>query len=101
MLKNSHILKLKKSLARDNSSLFDIFSVLGDRTRYKIIELLSKNDKLCVSDLAAVLEISISCVSQHLRILEMSGLVESERTGQNICYRYKPDPKLKTVIELM
>ena len=101
MLTPSQITKLKKSLRTEDASLAKVFSVLGDKSRYRIIELLARNEKLCVSDLAAILDISLSCASQHLRILEMSGLVESERSGQTICYRYKVHSKLQTLVDLM
>jgi len=102
MLKQSHILKIKKSISRERPDLSDTFSVLGDKTRYKIIELLSRNKTLCVSDLSAILDVSMSCISQHLRILEMSGLVKSNRQGQSICYSYtNTDPKINAIVDLI
>ena len=102
MLESEQVEKIKKQLKSEDESLIDIFSVLGDKTRYKIVELLAKNKTLCVSDLAAVLEMSISCISQHLRVLEMSGLVESQRYGKTICYKNNSDHlKMKSILELI
>jgi DNA-binding transcriptional ArsR family regulator len=101
MLKTAEILNMRKSLAKESDSFAKSFAVLGDKTRYSIIELLSRNSKLCVSDLANILQTSVSAVSQHLRVLEMSGMVESNRTGKTICYRIKGDSRLEPIINLM
>ena len=102
MLSQTQVSKIKKTLQNENSSLSAVFAVLGDNARYKIIELLSRNSKLCVTDLASILDMSLSCVSQHLRILEMSGLVAKEREGQKICYTYSPrDSKTKAIVDLI
>jgi len=102
MLEVSQISKMKKSLGENNTSLPDIFSVLGDRNRYRIMKLLVQEGKMCVSDLASVLGVSVSAVSQHLRILEMSRMVTCERMGQMMCYELRvDDPKIKKIISLM
>lgn len=71
---------------KDENSLRIVFSVLGDRSRFKIMKFLIRKKEMCVSELAEVLNVSISAVSQHLRILEMSGLVSCRRDGQMMCY---------------
>jgi len=102
MLKTSEISKIKKSIKGGDEITSYLFSVLGDKNRYRIMKLLIKEKELCVSELAKVLDISISAVSQHLRILEMSGLVTCERDGQMMCYRPRiEDPKIKKIISLM
>jgi len=102
MLEPSQITKIQKTITEDDIVLSSIFNVLGDKSRFRILKILTQHGELCVSDLAAILDISISSVSQHLRILEMSRLVMGERMGQMICY--KPlikDPKVKTITNLM
>ena len=79
--------------------MVEIFSLLGDKNRFLIIKLLVEEGEMCVSDLANVLDISVSAVSQHLRILEMSRIVESEKKGQMMCYKPKiEDPRIKKII---
>ena len=102
MLKLSQISKIKESLKTQNISLVDVFSLLGDKNRFLIIKLLIEQGEMCVTDLANVLDISVSAVSQHLRILEMSRMVEGEKMGQMMCYKPKiDDPKIKNIINLM
>ena len=102
MLEPSQISKIKESLKTQNISLVDVFSLLGDKNRFLIIKLLIEQGEMCVTDLANVLDISVSAVSQHLRILEMSRMVEGEKMGQMMCYKPKiDDPKIKNIIKLM
>lgn len=102
MLKPSQISEIKESLKTQNISLVGVFSLLGDKNRFLIIKLLIEQGEMCVSDLANVLGISVSAVSQHLRILEMSRMVEGERMGQMMCYKPKiDDPGVKKIINLM
>ena len=102
MLEPSQISKIKESLKTQNISLVDVFNLLGDKNRFLIIKILIEQGEMCVSDLANVLDISVSAVSQHLRILEMSRMVEGERMGQMMCYKPKiDDPRVKKIIHLM
>jgi len=104
MLEKIKLDQIKKHLdaSKDEVILTEVFKLLGDKSRYRIVKVLTEEGELCVSDLAAVLDASMSAVSQHLRVLEMSGLVEGERMGQMMCY--KPlfnHPKVKAIIKLM
>ena len=104
MLEKSKIDQIKKRLdaSEDDAILAEVFKLLGDKSRYRIMKVLTEEGELCVSDLAAVLDASMSAVSQHLRVLEMSGLVMGERMGQMMCYKPLMDhPKVKAIIKLM
>ncbi len=102
MLDASHISKIKKDLKTHNISLVDVFGLLGDKNRFLIMKLLIEQGEMCVSDIANVLEVSVSAVSQHLRILEMSKMVVCERMGQMMCYKPKlDDPSIKKIINLI
>lgn len=66
-------------------SISDFFKVLGDETRMKIIYALS-HEELCVTDLAAALEMTQSAVSHQLKLLRMANQVKSRREGKSIFY---------------
>ena len=66
-------------------SISDFFKVLGDETRKKIIYALS-HEELCVTDLAAALEMTQSAVSHQLKLLRMANQVKSRREGKSIFY---------------
>jgi DNA-binding transcriptional ArsR family regulator len=65
--------------------LASLFGTLADRTRAKIVHALLRQE-LCTCDLAAVVGISESGVSQHLRVLRSLRLVKSRRDGKFVFY---------------
>jgi len=67
-----------------------IFRVLGQPTRLKIALLLSRRE-LCVCELEAILGITQSAVSQHLRAFKDADLVEESRDRQWIFYSLKKE----------
>lgn len=66
------------------------FHALGDPTRVKLIFALSRAE-LCVCDLAALLEVSVSAVSHQLRLLRSLRLVRTRREGKLIYYTLDDD----------
>ena len=58
-----------------------VFHALGDPTRRAILDTLSEGP-LSVSRLATPLDITLTAVVQHLRVLEESGLVHTEKIGR-------------------
>ena len=66
-------------------ALADIFKVLGDPTRVRILDVLSRGE-LCVCRLAQLLGLSESAVSHQLRLLRNTRVVRSRRDGRLIYY---------------
>jgi DNA-binding transcriptional ArsR family regulator len=66
-----------------------IFRVIGDNTRYRIVQILLDGER-CVSDLVRMVEGSQPHISHHLRVLREADIVEGIRDGQRICYRVRP-----------
>jgi len=66
-------------------NLSEIFKTLGDKTRVKILYALSKKE-LCVCDISAVLDMSISAVSHQLRVLRNMKLVKYRKDGKMVYY---------------
>jgi DNA-binding transcriptional ArsR family regulator len=67
-----------------------IFHALADGNRRKILEQLSSAPR-SVSQLAEPLGVSLAAVVQHLKILEDSGLIASEKHGRVRTCRVEPD----------
>jgi DNA-binding transcriptional ArsR family regulator len=59
-------------------------------SRIRIIELLKEKGALSVNEIADVLRITASAVSQHLKVLKYAGLVKNERRGYWIHYEVDP-----------
>ena len=70
--------------------LSEVFKVLGDPTRLKICLALSHHE-LCVSDLAAVADISESAVSHQLRLMKTMRLVRYRKEGKMTYYMLDDD----------
>jgi len=66
-----------------------MFHALADPARRGMVERLSLGPAT-VSDLARPLPMSLSAVVQHLRLLEQSGLVRSEKVGRVRTCRIEP-----------
>jgi len=69
-----------------------LFSVLADRQRIKILNLLASadEDSVCVCELVPALGLKQPTVSYHLKQLAQAGLVERERRGTFAYYRLVP-----------
>lgn len=80
------------------AALAETFSLLGDATRTRILHALSV-DELCVSDLAALLEVSPSAASHQLRLLRDRRLVAVRREGKRTYYRLD-DEHIRTLVDM-
>ena len=83
------------------SAASDIFRLLGDASRVKLFWILCHTEE-CVTDLAAMMDMSSPALSHHLRFLKVSGLVVSRREGKEVFYRCADTPlagQLHHVIE--
>jgi DNA-binding transcriptional ArsR family regulator len=63
----------------------DLFGALGGRTRVKIVHALQQQE-LCTGDLAALVGVTESAVSQHLRTLRALHIVKARRAGKFVYY---------------
>ena len=69
----------------------DVFSAIADPTRRRLLELLSKGAQP-VNDLADRFKVSLSAVSQQLRLLREADLVTVQRVGRQRWYRLNARP---------
>ncbi len=67
--------------------LAQLFKILADETRLRILEMLGRRRELCVRDLWERLGQSQPAVSHHLGLLRMAGLVDTRQEGKHIYYR--------------
>jgi len=81
------VLALKKTLLEAGSvaALAETFKVLGDTTRVRILDALSRSE-LCVCDIARLFGLSESAVSHQLRLLRGMRLVAPRRAGRMVFY---------------
>lgn len=69
----------------------DVFRAVSDPTRRQMLELLLAGERTA-AELAQPFDISQPAVSQHLRVLRESGLVEVRKMGRHRIYALDPRP---------
>jgi DNA-binding transcriptional ArsR family regulator len=72
------------------NELSDLFQLLSDPNRVKILYALSR-EEVCVCDLSALLGMSDSAVSHQLRLLRALRLVKSRKDGRVVYYSLLDD----------
>ena len=84
---NNAVNMVKENMLSDIEliDLSNFFSVLGDFTRIKILNVISK-EELCVYDITSLMNITQSAVSHQLKILKEAKLVKARRQGKEIFY---------------
>lgn len=68
-----------------SEELAQLFKVLGDNTRIRILDALYRSE-LCVCDITALLGMNQSAVSHQLRVLRDARIVKSRKQGKNVLY---------------
>lgn len=86
------VTETKKRLPPDETftMLSETFGALADSNRAKILHSLT-GQELCVCDIACVVGISESAISQHLRILRTLRLVKQRKEGRMMYYSLSDD----------
>lgn len=79
--------------------LAEMFRLLGDPTRVRILFALLEVGELCVCDIAAVVETTETKVSQAMRLLRGAGVVRNRRDGRNVFYRLD-DAHVRMLLDL-
>lgn len=77
--------------------LSELFKVLGDSTRTKILFVLEQGD-FCVSDISEAVGMTKYAVSHQLRILKQAKLVKCRRDGKEMIYSLD-DEHVSTLFE--
>ncbi|MGV9769492.1 ArsR/SmtB family transcription factor [Microbacterium sp. NPDC003461] len=65
----------------------EVFQMLADATRVRIILALRRSGELSVNHLADIVDKSPAAVSQHLAKLRMARIVAARQEGQRVFYR--------------
>jgi DNA-binding transcriptional ArsR family regulator len=76
-------------MLNQHAELDRMFHALSDPSRRHMVQRLSRGPA-SVSELAAPLDMSLPAVIQHLRVLETSGFVRSEKVGRVRTCRIEP-----------
>ena len=80
-------------------ALAELFRLIGEPTRARILYALLEAGELCVCDLAATVEVPETSVSHALRLLRTAGVVRNRREGRNVFYRLD-DAHVRMLLDL-
>jgi DNA-binding transcriptional ArsR family regulator len=78
-----------------------ILKTIGEKNRLRILCLLFKKQKICVSDIAKSLSLSVAVTSHHLKQLEKTGLLEANKSGKEVCYLLSKQPILNDIKKII
>ena len=86
------IVKTREAMCseKDLTDLAEVFKVLGDFTRVRILQALSI-EELCVCDISALFDLTQSAVSHQLRLLRAAKLVKFRKEGKIVFYSLDDD----------
>ncbi|MFF2456051.1 ArsR/SmtB family transcription factor [Peribacillus simplex] len=71
--------------ALDIEATANVLKLLGDKTRLTMVKIMSEHE-CCVCEFVDLFDMSQPAISQHLRKLKDSGIVNEARRGQWIFY---------------
>ena len=74
-----------------------LLKCICDETRFERLELLQKNNELCVNDFVEKLKKDQPLVSHHLKTLKKCGIVKSRDEGKKAMYTIS-NPQLSALI---
>jgi ArsR family transcriptional regulator, lead/cadmium/zinc/bismuth-responsive transcriptional repressor len=87
-------------LALDQArELADLYQVLANDTRLRLLHALARTDELCVSDLATAVGMRPQAVSNQLQRLSDRRILATRREGTRIFYRIA-DPCVPSLLDL-
>lgn len=81
-------------------AMAETFKLLGDPTRLRVVYALSRGE-LCVCDLATMLGVGQTAISNHLRLLRSMRLVNYRRAGKIAYYSLADDHITRLLAECL
>ena len=72
-----------------------ILHVVSQSTRLRLLYVLDQVGEVCVCDIAEILNVTQSAISQHLAKFKAYGLVTARRDAQTLFYRLSDKAEVK------
>lgn len=77
-----------------------IYKALSDKNRLRILKAL-QSKYLCVCEIRELLDLALSTVSQHLKLLKDTGFILEEKDGKWVNFKINPrpnDPRISNIL---
>lgn len=93
------VTEVKEKMPQEETlyDLAELFKVLGDSTRIKILCALFQAE-MCVCDIAALLGMTQSAISHQLRVLKQARIVKNRKDGKVVYYSLD-DEHVKSIFD--
>jgi DNA-binding transcriptional ArsR family regulator len=78
--------------------LEDLFKVLANDTRLRLLHAITRHHEICVTDLADLVDMKPQAVSNQLQRLSDMGIIASRRSGNNVHY-HMVDPCVLALLD--
>jgi len=78
----------------------NIFKALGDENRLRIL-LMLRQRSLCVCEMHEVLNIALSTLSAHLKLMKHTGLIVDEKDGRWVIYSLSKNTYLNELLDTL
>jgi len=95
------VTRARKLLEKNEKALprmADLYKLLANPVRLKILLSLSEIDRMCVGDISQALGLSIAATSHQLKMLKERGWLGAKGQGKHVYY-YLANPALKEALE--
>ena len=69
-----------------------VFAALGCATRLELVSRLGAGEEYSITELTDGLDLTRQAITKHLQVLQLAGLVESQRVGRESRYSIRPAP---------
>lgn len=91
----------ERSIAKAEVELAAFAKAIGHPARVKILRYLASRDSCLCGDIVDEIALAQSTVSQHLKILKDSGLIQGEINPPRVCYCINPAAvaRLKALVD--
>lgn len=91
--------KVKDKMPEEGTFYYlgELFKIVGDSTRIKILWALDESE-MCVCDISVLLNMTQSAISHQLRVLKQANLVKSRKEGKIVFYSLR-DEHIKQIFD--
>lgn len=79
-------MKIIHTIPNEWQNIAHLFIALGDAHRQRILLAFEKGERLNILQIAAASTLSRTAVTHHLKLLNQSGALESEKVGKEVYF---------------
>jgi len=78
-------------------NISDLFIALGDEQRQRILLSFEKDERLNITQIVASSKLSRTAITHHLKILQQSGALQSEKVGKEVFFRLEKNTMTENI----